>query len=267
MDSPNSSRENPPPGPGTGPVSVTRAANHTSNPENFITAPGIIPKCVILDLDSTLIFTKVKSKHRATMIKISTSNDFELRNRLYRLSIDDVTADVGGARGEGDHSEMWGIERPNLKEFLRWCFRSFAVVGVWSAGKKPYVKAICQKIFLGSGIRSPHIMWTYNECNHSSGFPQKDLRMLVSSSEGQSLGLSLENTILIDDREESFALTPQNGILIAEYAPKITIEELKKPNTDLINLGTWLALSGYFYAPDVRIFLSSNETNKSEEKR
>jgi hypothetical protein len=86
--------------------------------------------------------------------------------------------------------------------------------------------------------------------------------MIIASSEGQRLGLSLENTVLIDDREESFALTPENGILIAEYAPKITVEELKKPNHDLINLGTWLALSGYFYAADVRIFLNTNSSNE-----
>ena len=209
-------------------------------------------KCIILDLDATLISSTTDPRKFGIFLEIMASNNMELKSRLYHLSIKDVMAYEDKNRGQGEITEMWGVERPGLKTFLRWCFTYFSVVGVWSAGKKPYVEAICQKIFVGKGIRSPDITLTYNDCTGHYQSPLKNLRALSESDAGRELGITLENVVLVDDRTYSFSATPENGILIPPYDPDLTIESLSQNNQDLIKLGHWFSQSDFFTSSNVR---------------
>ena len=216
-------------------------------------------RCIMLDLDATLIHTATKDKYSGIFSEAATIQG--LRDRIYHMFIDDVMSNTDdGFHGEGQRSEYWGIERPGLKEFLKWCFSFFDVVGVWSAGQKPYVRAICKKIFVGKGIKSPHIVWTYNECEFQGEGKAmlKDLNKMVESPEGKKLGMSLSNIVLVDDRMASYNATPNNGILIPPFSPEMflpssgKLEGLAETEDSLIKLGHWFANSGYFYTSDVR---------------
>jgi hypothetical protein len=223
---------------------------------NYISSE-VSPKILVLDLDATLICSKESPAEFPFFMEIFNGHDIELKSRLYRLSIDDVMASTdSGFRGEGECTEMWGIERPGCKTFLQWCFKNFSAVGVWSAGKKPYVLAICQKIFVGPGIRSPDFVWTYNECINSVVNKReqslKDLNILIKSRIGIKYSMTEQNVILVDDRAYSFSATPENGILIPPYTPASTLESLKAPDDALIVLGRWLVSSNFFYVTDVR---------------
>lgn len=234
---------------------------------------GCYDKCLILDLDATLICSITKSSDFDIFNQIMKSNNIELKSRIYHLKLIDVLQghrdeyddEKNRYRGEGLVSEMWGIERPGLKEFLSWASKSFKVIGVWSAGRKPYVHAICKKIFVGNNIRSPDFIWTYNDCDNAydeningekSWYMLKNLDKLSKSVIGQELGITLENSILIDDREYSFSATPNNGILIPPYEPLLTIDGLmngEKNDNILGCLSQWFVYSKFFTYPDVRI--------------
>lgn len=86
-----------------------------------------LPFHLILDLDETLIHSSISSPpDQNTLQKM----DPETRIRI-KTFVDN-----------GD--TIWFIMRPYLTDFLRWAYKTFQSVIIWSAGADSYVKAIAK---------------------------------------------------------------------------------------------------------------------------
>ena len=118
-------------------------------------------KCIVLDLDETLVHSN--SQPDINLLKelklITDPQNMDLRNRVYKITMDDVVS----KRGAGDKTEMWGIFRPGVRQFLIDCFTYFKIVIVWSAGRRNYVHTIVDKLFDGLKRRFREITrWNFD---------------------------------------------------------------------------------------------------------
>lgn len=109
-----------------------------------------------------------------------------------------------------------GLLRPFIRDFLFFCFCYFKYVIVWSAGQKRYVHEICNILF--DGIPSPHLILSRDDCaSHKEGYTKPLIKIRDKIPE-----ITLKNTLILDDREHSFAKNPSNGILSPAYEPTHT---------------------------------------------
>ena len=84
-----------------------------SMPRDDIPAVAITNNCIVLDLDQTLIATQ-DNMSDLYQLKIATDPKLiDLRKRTYHIVIDDLENP-----GVGTKTEMWGVTRPHLQEFL-----------------------------------------------------------------------------------------------------------------------------------------------------
>lgn len=220
---------------------------------------SITDKCIVLDLDETLVHTCGES-NIDTLKKLnifSDPKDIDLRRRIYKIVMDDVV----NKKGEGIKTEMWGITRPHLTEFLIWCFTYFKIVAVWSAGKDRYVNSIVDFIF--KDIKRPHVVWTYNELDKlSDNTLIKPLSKMINGVPGLSKYMSLDNTVIVDDRNSVYYVpNPHNGIQIPAYRPNFntvseeelsTIISMRTDDTALKQLMTWFNTSEVKASQDIK---------------
>ena len=219
---------------------------------NFLQKP-LTDKCIVLDLDETLVHTHAE-KETDTMELFYSLNLFnnadymDIRKRCYKITMDDVLH----KRGEGAKNEMWGVFRPHVKEFLHFCFNYFKIVIVWSAGRKNYVEQIVDKLFLG--LRRPHIIYTFDDLEELKDKTLiKPLNKLITTYPGLNKYMGLHNSLIIDDRTSVFQVpNPNNGIVIPAYHPSFRIEELRKPDSRLLELMNWLQKPDVMQSTDVR---------------
>lgn len=215
------------------------------------------PKNLILDLDETLVHTYEKTDEFDDILN-------------YSLALDSKPYIVSDTYVDGDdiiYDKMWGTTRPWMREFLISSFNNFDKVIIWSAGTDRYVRDTIEIIM--SRIGKPHKIFTRKSClNSRKNFTKPIEHLNVQSPE---LNLKLDNTIIIDDRNENFSHNPNNGILIPKYLP-ITIKkakgrtyEEKKKNAikshedlSLKKLNDWIQSSGVLTAKDVRNVDKSN---------
>ena len=213
-------------------------------------------KCIVLDLDETLVHSNENLSELNSLGLMRDPQLIDLRNRVYELSMDDVVY----KKGQGLKTEMWGITRPHVKEFLISCFAYFKVVAVWSAGKKKYVESIVDYLF--KDIRRPHIVYSREKCetlNDSNKTLTKPLMKMINSEPGLDRYMSLENTFIIDDRKTVFEVpNPNNGIQIPPYEPKFNIRSLRTDDIALKQLMTWLLKPEVMNSSDVRLLNKEN---------
>lgn len=227
-------------------------------------------KCIVLDLDETLVHSNDNIDELKSLGIMTDPQLIDLRNRTYEISMDDVVY----KKGQGIKTDMWGIVRPHVKEFLIACFSYFKVVAVWSAGKKKYVEAIVD--FLFKDIKRPHIVYSRDECERTTDNTlTKPLEKMIKQELGLSKYMSLDNTFIIDDRTSVYEVpNPNNGIQIPAYAPAFNIRTLRNDDIALKQLMTWLLNPDVMNSTDVRnlnksdifnidIFVNGNE-RKSE---
>lgn len=218
---------------------------------NSISSKSLTNKCIVLDLDETLVHTNENISELQKLEIMSDPNLLDLRRRTYQITLDDVVY----KKGEGVKTVMYGITRPHVKEFLISCFSYFKVVIVWSAGKKKYVDAIVD--FLFKDIKRPHIVYSYDQCEKTSnGLLVKPLSKLINNESGLSKYMSLENSFIIDDRNTVYAGfvgdNPDNGIQIPPYKPAFNIHSLRSDDIALKQLMTWLLQPEVMNESDVR---------------
>lgn len=195
----------------------------------------ITNKCIVLDLDETLVHT-CEDINKLHELKIFNDPQFlDLRTRTYMLNIDDIVE----PQGSGIKTYLWGITRPYLYEFLKFCFSYFEVVAIWSAGVPKYVDAIVNFIF--KDLPSPHLVFSRNRCIKYSDTLTKPLQEMITffNKENINGGMTLENTVLIDDRDDNFLFNPDNGILILPYSPLFDIVSMRENDICLLQLKYW----------------------------
>lgn len=206
-------------------------------------------KTIMLDLDSTLIFTSDTFDNYSKMQLYSNPDNAHLRQRIYKFDIIDVVEKPGS----GVKSSMWGILRPHVYEFLDFCFDYYANVIVWSAGQLKYVHAICDVLFTNPD-KQPCLIWSYDDCVKTDNYLYKPLTKI--SQEGfPSIGL--DKVYALDDNEITFSKNKDNALHIPPYEPELTREGILKDDQTLINITKWLMKPEVMACNDVR------KTNKA----
>jgi TFIIF-interacting CTD phosphatase-like protein len=209
-------------------------------------------QCIVLDLDETLLCTFDDMVDLYNLGILTDSKLLDIRRRTYYMRLDDVV----DKKGTGVKSDLWGITRPHLDEFLRFCFDNFKIVAVWSAGRKKYVHAVVDWIFKNVG--RPHIIYTYDDCEKTSGgLLIKPLQRMIDQINNLEKYMSLSNVFVIDDRRSTFeSSNPDNGIVIPEYLPHPDIKEMRADDTAL------LQLINFFQSEDVKNSTDVRQLNK-----
>lgn len=119
---------------------------------------------IVFDLDKTLIFTS--SAPLAKLVKSGVMEDsrfIEAQSRIYYFDLPGKPGKISVGEWGGDTvSRMWGVIRPYGKNFLKYCFKRFKRVIVWTAGTAEYAVAICNALF--RGIHKPYMIWSRGHC-------------------------------------------------------------------------------------------------------
>lgn len=197
---------------------------------------------IILDLDQTLIYCYDEDD-----VEILRKNGiftkpeyFDIRKRLFKLSLDDV---MEKKKGVGVKTVLWGIIRPHVTEFLKFCFNHFKVVTVWSAGKRKYVEAIVDILF--KNIKRPHVVFSYDNCERTKNKENKIIKpisKMLQEIDSLDKYMSLQTTFSLDDTEYTFSIpNKENGIKIPAYVPHATPEEIRKDDLSLLKLISWFS--------------------------
>ncbi len=177
-------------------MSVAVARPRVVRPDNSIGKIGCATrktkgnlKCIVLDLDETLINTRSGKAERLVVQKALRERgetdryyEFKLGNQIY-----------------------WGVKRAYYAYFLAWAFSTFDIVGVWTAAEFDYATAVIDATF----PEQPHFIWSRDDCVKSSGLFYKPLSKLFS----RFPQLDIDNTIIVDDRSD-----------IAQYNPSMLVE-------------------------------------------
>src|SRR5579863_9678111 len=133
-------------------------ANSRENQPEFSTSRSrktLTNLVLILDMDETLghTFNSSESFRQWANLRVFTDpKKIDLRDRCYVLDVDN----------DGVSETMWGIKRPHLNEFLKFCFGYFKVIVLWSAGIYEYVHAVKNEIF--KYTNEPHAVLTRINC-------------------------------------------------------------------------------------------------------
>ena len=201
-------------------------------------SPSLTNKCIILDLDETLVHTFDNFSDLEGLRPFSDPEMLDLRRRMYTFSL-------------GSYKQaptMWGVIRPHTDEFLEFCFSYFDKVCVWSAGLPEYVTKIVNILF----DRQPHCVHSRNHCSYAvDGNIIKPITEMSKNMEWQK-ELRLDNTFFVDDRETAFIKNPYNGIVIPPYEPPASIDGFLSDDPTLPQLMDWFLLPDVIRSKDVR---------------
>lgn len=228
-------------------------------------------KCVVLDLDETLVYTLADGEDEVKILQnldlFKNPKLLNVRNRLYRLALHDATTPLG----TGEKSNMWGVERPRLKQFLNFCFDYFDAVVIWSAGQPRYVEGICDNIF--KYTKEPTLILTFNDLELVGKTYTKPLVRVAAKLNAMpqfSGKFDLSNIVAIDDKTYTFMQNHTNGVHIPNYTvltgdevlsdvkQNRMIDWLKSDNICLTELQNWLNKPEVKNSTDIRSVPKNN---------
>lgn len=207
-------------------------------------------KTIVLDLDSTLIYTSDNFSQYESLKLYSNPEHNHLRNRLYKFDVIDVV----DKPGTGVRSSMWGVLRPNVYEFLDFCFEYFENVIVWSAGQLRYVHAICDVLFTNPE-NQPIIIYSWDDCEKNDNYLYKPL---IKISQQEISTITLDKLYILDDNEITFSKNKDNALHVPAYEPELTPKGIMEDDTTLVNLTRWLM------KPEVLNIKDARKSNKTD---
>lgn len=177
------------------------------------------PLTIVLDLDETLINSR-SDLDVYDSLHIQDANPL-VRTRIFTFTIPNSRRPI-----------FWIVKRPYLDEFLDVCATHFDKVIVWSAADKEYVHKIVKNIFLGHHL--PHLILTREDCpSHPSVKYHKPLRILTKLDPS----ISLERTVIVDDRSRNFVDNWDNRIHIPKYESPSSLKGIANdPDKHLLQL-------------------------------
>lgn len=211
-----------------------------------IPAVAISEKCIVLDLDQTLIATQDEMSSLTDLKILSDPQLLAVRSRIYYITIENLERP-----GVGTKYNFWGIARPHAREFLMFCFSYFKVVAVWSAGKRPYVEAIVDHLF--RGLPQPHVVFSQDDIVMRHGHITKPLSTMIESNPVLRKYMSLQNTLALDDNSNTFQSNVANGVLIPAYDPPLTLGGIESDDQALLQFKYWLLQPEVVNARDVAV--------------
>lgn len=215
-------------------------------------------KYIVLDIDATLVHTHGDMEDFKMLKVYGNDEQIEMRRKLYNMRL----IDVSDVPGEGEITDLAGIYRPYLKEFLEFCFDYFGGIVIWSAGKRKYVHKMCEYMFPLK--KQPLLIFTYDDCEgDEDDYIVKPLEKLYKHPKLRGK-LNETNTFVLDDREETYSFNKRNGILIPEFESDMSVEDIcNHPDGELLKLMTWLNTQEVKNCKDVRKLNKSNIFNKT----
>ncbi len=222
----------------------------------YIPAKSLTNKCIVIDLDQTLIATQEKIESLYALGIMTNPKLMELRKRIYYFSLEDIETPGSGAK-----SEFWGVVRPHVYEFLIFCFSYFKVVAIWSAGQRHYVNAIVEYLF--RDLPKPHLVLTHDDLLYESdGVFRKPLTTAFADPQVGKY-MNIRNTMALDDNPMTYYLNDDNGLLIPEYDPSLNIDAFQRDDPTLLQLRYWLVQPEVIRSNDVRTLDKSTIFTKS----
>lgn len=118
---------------------------------------------IVFDLDKTLIYTftsSTKEMYRSGILE--DPRFFAAASRIYYFDLPNNPAKHPENGTLDSVSSMWGSMRPGARDFLRFCFKRFKRVIVFTAGTAEYAVAISKVLF--QGIGKPYMIWSRGHC-------------------------------------------------------------------------------------------------------
>lgn len=166
-------------------------------------------KCVVLDLDETLIHS----------VELKRQENIAL-SKKYKSFVN------------CDHYRSY--IRPGSRSFLKFLFTEFNV-GVWTAAGADYARSVVNNLILPEAQKVGErlkFVYSNHECSISKKRYQtpKDLRLVFSQIDG----FSSDNTILIDDLEKIHRASPCNVYQIAPFKCEETSVKVLQDTVDYL---------------------------------
>ena len=207
-------------------------------------------KTAIIDLDETCIHTFTDMNKLKELNIMNDPKLIDLRKRIYVIDIKDVNG-----RGNGGSSQIWGIERPHLREFLKYMMYNVNNLIMWTAGIEPYAQAIVKHIFRGIG--KPTMVLSRKDCvnvgTKSNPMYTKPIMKLVNSNYNKVYkNITMENSFIIDSRIDYVMPNFTNAIIIPPYSPTPNVDSLRMQDTALLKIMTWFNSPNIRNSPDIK---------------
>ena len=200
-------------------------------------------KTIVLDLDSTLLHTCDDMGIWDSLEIYTNPKNAKLRSRVYYFELLDVTEKIG----TGSKTVLWGVLRPHVHEFLRFCHDYFENIIVWSAGQKKYVHSICDFLFQ-EFEKQPIIIYSYENCEIGSNYIHKPL----SKFQNSEVNIPMGTIYALDDYDATFSKNKDNGLHIPPYEPTFDYNGIIEDERSLVNLMNWLHPPEVANVSDVR---------------
>jgi len=204
-------------------------------------------KNIVLDIDATLVHTHGDMDDFKMLRVYGNDEQLEMRKKVYNMRI----IDVSDVPGEGEVTDLAGIYRPYLREFLEFGFSYFDNIVIWSAGKKKYVEKMCEYMFPLK--KQPILIFTYDDCEgDENNLIIKPLEKIYNHPDCKGK-LFPENTFVLDDRSETYSMNKRNGIQIPEFESDMSVEDIcNHPDVEFLKLMSWLSTKEVRESNDVR---------------
>lgn len=207
----------PPPPPGPAPpvasplVPFTEASSSALEPQKAI-LPPLAPelkgrKCLVLDLDETLVHSSFKILHQA---------DFTVPVEI-----------------EGNYHNVYVMKRPGVDEFMKRVGELYEIV-VFTASVPKYGDPVLDRLDIHKVVH--HRLFRESCYNHQGNYV-KDL---------SQVGRDLKNTIIIDNSPTSYIFHPQHAVPISSWFSDAhdnelldlipVLEDLAGPNVTNVSL-------------------------------
>lgn len=223
-------------------MSLIKEMNLFPTSRSKINRKAVTDKCIVLDLDQTIVATQDFEKDLARMKILTDPNLMELRKRTYNLQAEDSYRN-----GSGVYYKFWGVTRPHTDEFLIFCFNYFDWVTVWSAGQPTYVDALVHHLF--KDLKKPNLVLNRRDCEEGKDGIIKPLSKIFHRS---NYVMNEKNTFALDDTKSTFSSNLGNGILIPAYQPDTNKKSLSEDDTRFYELQEWLNRIEVRESKDVR---------------
>jgi TFIIF-interacting CTD phosphatase-like protein len=121
--------------------------------------------------------------------------------------------------------------RPFLNEFIAYCFEAFDVA-VWTSSGREYADAVVRQVF---GDRPLQFFWTAERCTQRTNLETYERYNVKDLRKVRRLGISLEQTLMVDDSPEKLERAYGNHIWIPPF-------EGDKSDVELRHLGAYLKI-------------------------